>query len=209
MNIINSLYEIIIEIDNSNPNIDDTVEITVKIQDFNNNPLSDINLQVSIDKGYFTKYTRNSTDTTLNTSTIRYTGVTGSDGTFTMTCKASEWGLCTFTCDTKKIQYFVNGFKTLNVTSANGAVFQVDESRRACRLKWNFVSTKLSQTKKQLDTIKFPNNKYAPPFYIYVPTYRPDIVFILYSNGQVWGRTNGNVTSRTMDNHVELFEWHY
>lgn len=218
MNVINNLYEVDIKSNTTQLNIQDgliqdntTAIITVKTTDFNNNIASNKSINISCDKGYF-RYIINP-DTNISTSitqTQSYTGITNSNGVLKLVYVASEWGLCTISADTKKIQLFVNGFKEVNANSTNGVVFQVDESQRACRLKWNFVSTGLSQTKKKLDTVTFPKSIYAPPFLLYIPTYRPDFVFILYPNGEIWGRTNGSITTEiNMDNHVELFEWHY
>lgn len=207
---INYLYEIELSCSNTLPTIDETTTVTVTVNDFNNTPLPNIALTISVDKGYFTKYTKDNADTNINgTNTKSYNGVTGSDGTFTMTCKTSEWGLCTISCDTKKIQYYVTGFKTLSVTSAQGnsCTFKVDESQRACWLQWTMPSTSLTGSAKTIDTITLPDEKYKANYPVYTEDFRSDTSIYLQINGTILARLYSGTSNHGSS--VITFFWTY
>ena len=109
------LYKTILTSEKYNVNItQDTntiVEITVKLQSFNNTPVTR-SVEVKCDKGYFTKVN------TLNlTGTPKTTGSreVNSQGELKVYWQASELGLCTFTCNEAIMQINVTGW--MRVTS--------------------------------------------------------------------------------------------
>lgn len=210
--IITKLYETKISCSNINPIIDDIIDITIAILDFNGNPLSNISITLNVDKGHLLSCKKDNSTTDINTQS--YTRTTGSDGKLYFTYKADEWSLCTFSCDTEKLQVFVHGFKKKNVTSTNSCNFWVDESERCCRLQWSCpaISLHSNSSDTAIDTITLPETKYYANANVYNSTYRSDILFYLQMNGQIRGRTIAGVTSsspRSMSAHSEYFEWHY
>ena len=96
--------------DKFNPNIDDVLVFTVTVKDRNGSAVSGATVPCNVNKGYFTKYNNTSIS---GTSTKTYTGTTNSNGQFTLTYKASEWDLCTFSANTTKTQINVTGWKNI------------------------------------------------------------------------------------------------
>ncbi|MBQ6220000.1 MAG: hypothetical protein IJH63_00485 [Methanobrevibacter sp.] len=142
------LYKTKIECSSHNilVNSTDTL-ITVSLVDFNGNPVTDTEATVSVDTGYFTKYTRNNTDVMISgSSTQSYTGKTGSDGTFTLKYTATNIGLATFTTDNYQTQVNItkaddNTWETitLNNPSSTFELF-VNEHIRLCELRMNYTT---------------------------------------------------------------------
>ena len=137
---ISKLYETKITCSDYNPNIDDTITVTVALIDFNGNNVTGTNATITVNQGYFTKYTRNSSDTAISgTSTQSYTGTTGSDGTFTMTYKCSEWGLATFSAKNHNAQIHIIGWKDITSTAISPALqeyakFYINDEIKMARL---------------------------------------------------------------------------
>ncbi len=209
--LINNFYYIVITSSNSNPLIDKNVSVKVEVYDFNDKALANMPVTISVDKGHFISYTRNNTKTNITgVSTKLYNGITGSNGSFTMGYNCVDWGLCTFKCDVEKCQIYVRGFKKVNVRSKNESFFYVDESSRACRLKWKHIQTNLDNNSKQLDTIVLPKQEYYPNEIISTTTYRSDIVHSFTKDGVITARTSASeFGTRSMGDHYEMFEWHY
>jgi len=219
---VNNLYEVkIYHSDSSSLNanidgenlLDDIKVFTIQVVDYNNNPLKDKTIEVSCDKGYFTLWTNDDGDVNHTLNNVKsFTGTTNTDGKFDCIYRANEWGLCTISCDTVKLQLFVTGFKTMNVTSQKGyeCIFQVDESYRSCRLAINLPShTLVNSESTPLDTIGFPKQKYYPPLGLHISSYRSDIKYHLTTNGELMGRTYDGLSSSSVSAHTEVFEWHY
>jgi len=215
---VNNFYEVKIYNSHSstlNANINDVKIFNIQVVDYNNNPLKDKTIEVSCDKGHFVNWSNYDADAndihTLN-NVKNFTGTTDTDGKFDCTYRANEWGLCTISCDTVKLQLFVVGFKTMNVTSQKGykCTFQVDESYRSCRLVINLPShTLVNSESTPLDTIGFPKQEYYPPLGLHTSSYRSDIKYHLKTNGELMGRTYDGLSSSSVSAHTEVFEWHY
>ena len=219
---VNNLYEVkIYHSDSSSLNanidgenlLDDIKLFTIQVVDYNNNPLKDKTINVSCDKGYFTSWTNYDTDVTYKLNNVKsFTGTTGTDGEFNCIYFANEWGLCTISCDTVKLQLFVTGFQTMKVTSQKGyeCTFQVDESYRSCRLAIKLPShTLVNSNEEPLDVIKFPKQEYYPPLGLHKSSYRSDIKYHIRTTGELMGRTYDGLSSSSVSAHTEVFEWHY
>lgn len=96
-------------VDNYNVTIDGTCVITCTLTDIFGTAKANTNVTVTCDKGYFTKYNNTSIS---GTTTKSKTGTTNSSGQFTLTYKASEWGLVTFSANNTYTQIRVTGWKT-------------------------------------------------------------------------------------------------
>lgn len=134
--------------------------------------------------------------------------------------KASEWGLCTISADVNKTQLFVKGFKDmpLSKTPNNPSVFQVDESIRACRLKYTVPAMTPTSTLTLLDNGIIPT-KYVPFSNCNQVHFRGDIGLVLtssngtannvsYNKGSILTRSGTN-TSSSASSQTALIEWRY
>lgn len=210
-----NLYEVKIYSTSTNIEINTIQGVNIQIQDFNGNPIANKNITVTCDKGIFTQWSNNdSTGNNLHSlnNVKSFTGTTDSTGWFDCTYKATEWGLCTLSCDVEKLQIFVKGFKQLSISSTKNweTLFQVDESTRHCRLRWKYndASISLNSTAKIIDTITLPKEEYYPNSNINKTTYNSRVNTILSTNGNIYLRTIPSYTT-TMAAHYEYFEWHY
>ena len=96
-----------IECSDYNPNIDDSITLTIILTDVYDDPIDGENVTVTASEGTFTQL--NGSDITSASSV---TGTTNSSGQFTLTYNCSEWGLITFTANNKTTQVKVGGYKT-------------------------------------------------------------------------------------------------
>lgn len=213
---INNLYEVkIYPTSSTNIEINNIATVNIKVVDFNNNPITNKNITVKCDKGFFQNWSNYDSDIDdiheLN-NVKTFTGTTDDKGWFDCTYYASEWGLCTLSCDVEKLQFFVGGFKQLTVSSKNNwdCIFQVNEATRHCRLRWYYNNSSLTLVNetKTIDTITLPKTEYYPVTDITKATYNPRVGIRFAPNGDIKMRTMYSY-STTMANHYEYFEWHY
>ena len=185
---ISKLYETKITCSNYNPNIDDTITVTVALIDFNGNNVTGTNATITVNQGYFTKYTRNSSDTAISgTTTKTYTGTTGTDGTFTMTYNCSEWGLATFSANNTKIQSEVTGWKQISTNTTNDIT-----SVQYCNGEYGYIQ--VSGT-PNADTSQ--NDKTLMTLTQYLPKYT--VRFPIHPNGQIVASIYGADSPDGMD----------
>lgn len=134
-----NLYQTKITASDYNPSIDDSITVTVTLLDFNGNAVTGTNATITVNQGYFTKYTRNSTDTAISgTSTKSYNGTTGNNGSFTMTYKCSEWGLATFSANNIKTQINTKGNRTL--TLRDGWLLRYNDTMASLEVNFTWTS---------------------------------------------------------------------
>ena len=103
-----------------NPQIDDTITLTITLVDGAGTAVSGEEVTVTCSKGYFTKYNNTSIS---GTTTVSKTGTTDNYGQFTLTYKCSEWGLVTFSANTKNIQINVTGWK--NIAGSSSGTWEI------------------------------------------------------------------------------------
>ena len=192
-----------ISVSNYNPTIDGTVTLTVTVKDVYGDAVSGESVIVTASAGNFTKY---------NGSTITgassYTGTTNSSGQFTLTYTCSEWGLITFSANTKQLQIFITGFKFIqsNITYN----LYVDESQRLAQIRVNRSNVTINNG----DTFNYSDFKipsqYRPKSNSYVSVGRnaPSILNYVWDDGTIgiYNNTGNQWTNYTL---TFQHEWHY
>ena len=109
-----------IECSDYNPSIDAYITVTITVNDVYGDSVEGENVTVTASEGTFAQL--NGSDITSASSV---TGTTNSSGQFTLTYTCSEWGLVTFSANTKNIQVNVNGFKSKSMW--NGTLYYDNE----------------------------------------------------------------------------------
>ena len=186
-----------------NPNIDSTITVTVTVKDVYDDPVENESVQVTCNIGKFTK---------LNGSTISdtqsVTGNTDSNGQFTLTYTCSEWGLATFSANTKQLQIFITGFKFIqsNITYN----LYVDESQRLAQIRVNRSNVTIGTG----DGFNYSDftipSQYRPKSNSFVPVGRnaPSILNYVWTDGTIgiFNNTGNQWTNYTL---AFKHEWHY
>lgn len=129
--IISKLYKTLIDCDGDDWrwSIDATKTLTVKLLDFNDAPVSDTEVVLSVDKGYFGN----------DDSVTSYTALTDVNGEVSVDYTASSWGFVTFSCNECKVQALVTGWKKvqeINRSDVVGRIYVYSDGRYA-RLEYN------------------------------------------------------------------------
>ena len=95
-----------IEASDYNPNIDNSITVTITVTDVYGDAISDESVTVTASEGNFTQL--NGSDITAASSV---TGTTNSSGQFTLTYTCSEWGLITFSANNTNTQINVQAIQ--------------------------------------------------------------------------------------------------
>ncbi len=168
---LSKVYKTQIDSTTYEPAIDsDDNEITIKLLDFNNEPVKNEKVVVTCDKGKFIQYRRNSSVTKIKNGSSSYTGTTGSNGEFYLKYEASEWGFVNIVANNMNVKLFVTGWRTISTFNSN-----------------NYVCTYTT----------YGNQNYADPFPRKEIKYDDSIgvvVFSLVYDGK-WAQINSSVTS--------------
>ena len=101
-----------IEASDYNPNIDDSITVTITVTDVYGDAISGESVTVVASEGNFTQLNGSNI-----TSASSVTGTTNSSGQFTLTYTCSVWGLITFSANNTSIQIRVTGFKAVTQTN--------------------------------------------------------------------------------------------
>lgn len=108
---------------NYNPTIDSTITVTITVKDVYGDEIEDEYVTITCNVGKFTK---------LNGSTISDTqsviAQTDNDGEISLTYTCSEWGLVTFSANTKNIQIIVKGWRYIQGTNSSSWALQRNET---------------------------------------------------------------------------------
>ena len=103
-----------------NPTIDGTVTVTVFVGDSEGVGIQGVSVPVTASVGNFTQLNR-----VTITASSSVTGITGANGTFTLTYSCTEWGLITFSANNTRIQIRVTGFR--GVTQTNQTYYRGED----------------------------------------------------------------------------------
>ena len=148
--ILGENYELTkIECSDYNPNIDDSITLTITVTDVYDDPIDGENVTVTASEGTFTQL--NGSDITSDSSV---TGTTNSSGQFTLTYNCSEWGLITFSANNINTQIRVTGYIQ---TSLNNGMYTLYEYEYRVGLRIH-ISTAISFT----NAIKVINDQHIP-----------------------------------------------
>ena len=148
------------------------------------NPKAGQNVTVDCDKGYFTKY--NDTDIS-GTSTTSKTGTTDANGQFTLTYKASEWGLCTFSTNNIQLPRNVTGLKNKSTTNM---ILYVDESSRIAFASYKHNNYNASNTQETVIISGEIPLAYRPKMVIKTPINHTGSILYFKDNGDIAIRAN-------------------
>lgn len=187
---ITDLYDYQISASSYNVNIDSNVNIIVKVTNrATGQPVVGVTVPV------------------LKNNSTWQSGITGVNGTFSLSYTADTWGLTTFSANTSIIQIMVAGFKLVqsNITYK----LYVDESIRTCKV----TAYRQNATITNGDSFNYNDfvipEKYRPSATTFVPCFRaaPEIVNYVFTNGRVGIYNSG--TTKTDWNIEFIHEWHY
>lgn len=183
------------------------VDIIITAKDFNGNDVSRNNLVLTCDKGYFLNPSNQPTDTL-------YFNI---NGTKRITYIPDEYGTVTFKCekDNKQIgqdyQLQVQSYhlKAINTTQGNSPRYlTINHQKRSCMLSYYFKGQTITTSNA---SVKVENSiipvEYRPLKNVRVPHYRPDIVFTLTTDGEIYVRTSTN--NATPEGEYVRFDWTY
>lgn len=172
--------------------------LTINLKDFNGSNVTGKQINnITCDKGVFTQITdKTRTNSSLNNvKTIN--GITNSNGEILLKFKATDWGLCTISCNNMKLQIFVNGWEEITPLTTSGG-FEVSNS--ALQLFVNgTLRLAVLKSKNTSAIFKSGDVSYAN----LIPTeYRPTVQVIgktVYKNGRLLVDGSGNVYYHELD----------
>ena len=166
------------------------VIVTVTLIDFNNNPVSGKNVNLSVDKGYFTKLNGKSLG---GTSFKSVKAVTNSWGQISATYTASERGLCTFSANNTSIKIDVTGWKNVDPNNEDvwTSLAQEGITKQKCYTNGEYVALYLvgnvyTESSATMYIGELPDDDYAPNYHTYT----------LCTNSQevrIYVRSDGNI----------------
>ena len=184
-----------IECSDYNPNIDNTITVTVTVTDVYCDAISGESVTVTASEGNFTQL--NGSNIT-NASSV--TGTTNSSGQFTLTYACSEWGIINFSANNMYNQIKVTGFKKVlnNITYS----LWVDESTRTAVV----LANRSGITINAGDTLNYNDFKipseYRPSTNSFVTVGRttPGLINYIWTDGTVGIYNNGSqMTNYTLN----------
>ncbi len=221
---IKGLYNIKITSSKSSLKLNEIMNVTVQLLNFNGSNISGKSILLVVDKGTFVVGNEEVGNTIEE--------VTGTNG-FTVKYKATEVGTITFKVsgsngvNTKKN----NNFKltcddwdkyTLNTTNAHNAVYlYVNRYRGNCSLYYEYNQTgnnafltggdNANTSERTIEQALIPNelSKYRPTSRISAVGWRPDVVFSLLSDGNLTYRVEQNKTLPANTYMGVRFVWTY
>jgi hypothetical protein len=174
-----------IECSDYNPNIDNSITVTITVNDVYGDAISDESVTVTASEGNFTQL--NGSNIT-NASSV--TGTTNSSGQFTLTYACSVWGLISFTANNTTTQIKVGGYKSLSLT--NGTLYYDDEKAMAV-LNYHSTTTWNVSAWTSLGTI-FANvpSGLRPSQYVFAITSDNRLIVRVKTDGNWEYTTSGN-----------------
>ena len=220
---INHLYNLSISVEDDNvilntydpPSLINTVantyptqpvNVIIKAKDFNGNNINKT-VRLSCDKGYFMQ-NQNAQVDSLNvvvngTATVQY--MPTESGTVTFKCGESQ----NITQAEYQLQVQEYILKAINTTQGESPRYlTIYPQKRCCTFSYYFKTQTISQTGT---SIKFENGiipqEYRPKANARVSHYRPDMVFIVGTDGSVYVRTSTN-NANPISEYVR-FDWTY
>ena len=181
---ISKLYETKLECSSYNVTIDSTdTTVTLTLVDFNGSPVTNTDVTLKADKGYFTKAVGKTTTTYTDASATKtINATTDNNGKVVATWTASEWGLCMFSANnnttTVSVKYNNGGVK--KIYDSNGIIIYVQDNmfRLSYNNNINIAVNDTWVTKTTLDNF-LPDTVYS------VVTNLKDVIARLNGNGQI------------------------
>ena len=194
--ILGANYELTsIECSDYNPDIDDSITVTITVTDVYGDAVSGESVLVTASDGNFTQL--NGSNIT-NASSV--TGTTNSSGQFTLTYACSEWGLITFSANNTNTQVNVTGWKQVATTTVSGVTYTCYVDGNGCgRVDVSCSSVSFASGHSHEATNWIPD-AYKPIGYYYILTERTTsntLIVYLWSYQTLIGITNTSSSSQT------------
>ena len=146
-----------IECSDYNPNIDNSITVTITVTDVFGDALSNESVTVTASEGNFTQL-----NGTSITAAATVTATTNSSGQFTLTYNCTEWGLITFVANNTSIQIRVTGFRV--VTQTNQTYYRGEDTVHlvmnatgslTATTSWKDFGTVVGQSARPSNTVQF------------------------------------------------------
>ena len=190
------------------------ITVIINAKDFNGNNINKT-VRLSCDKGYFiTDMNQRINEQYIGTDVINVTIENGvatvpymptESGTVTIQCGESQ-NITQADCQLQVQEYIL---KAINTTQGESPRYlTIYPQKRCCTFSYYFQSQVISQTNT---SIKIENEvipqQYRPKANVRVSHYRPDMVFIVGTDGSVYVRTSTN-NANPISEYVR-FDWTY
>ena len=174
-----------IEASDYNPTIDDSITVTITVNDVYGDAVSGESVTVTASEGTFTQL--NGSDITSASSV---TGTTNSSGQFTLTYNCSEWGLITFSANTRSTQICVDGYKNIWSNTTSNPTIVLSRNKDNARLTINgHTFTTVATTWTQYGNSSFMSTV-APTQSVVRMNNDATVLFSISSTGELRFRSN-------------------
>ena len=189
-----------IEASDYNPNIDNSITVTITVTDVYGDAISDESVTVTASEGNFTQL--NGSDITAASSV---TGTTNSSGQFTLTYTCSEWGLSTFSANNINNQINVVGWKEVWRNTTSDPKIQVFRNADHCRLKFSaYTVSNMTTTWTQYGSTAFLND-WKPSQAVAFIGYDYTFLLRVSDDGKLYWRTiTGTLSNKNL---YGQYEW--
>lgn len=185
-----SYYRYELTVDDANPTIDDTIQITCTCRNVFGNTVESKTLTLYLD------------------GTSKGTATTNTNGEATWNVKMTNWGLKTFEVGNTNLSVKVGGFKQVQSYASGFYTLSIDDSTRTARLRVNISNTNITSGENYKQT-GWINSDYRPNGTMYTLLNRlQTIVFYANSGGDV---TVYNTTANTISGFsgTTMIYWNY
>ena len=190
-------FNIKIEPSNYNPDIDDTITVTITVTDQNDDPIPNWTVPL-----------------TINGTAITGTLTTNANGVATYNYTCSEWGVCRFSVKSCSTQINVTGLKQVKQRSYTGTnqgvvyTLFVDESNKHCTLTISSNGTSCGSGSSNYEDTAWIPSTYRPTQNKYTRLMRSNtFLFYAWSNGTIGIANFGS--SATGQSFSGQVDWHY
>ena len=194
--ILGANYELTsIECSDYNPDIDDSITVTITVTDVYGDAVSGESVLVTASDGNFTQL--NGSNIT-NASSV--TGTTNSSGQFTLTYACSEWGLITFTANNTSTQVRVSGWKQVAEETVSGVTYTCKvngEGIGKVHVSCSNVSFGTGNTHEKTNWIPDPYKPIGYSNALFQRSVSNNIIVYLWGSNTTIGITNTYSSSQT------------
>ena len=184
-----STYKYELTADEYNPTIDDEVEISVRVTDYADDPVSNMSVELFKD------------GTSVSAS------ITNNQGIASWTITMNDWDKHHFNVSNQSLQLQAHGYKKINGAAYYGLIYSlyVDESTRMARITLNGTNVPVDAGNTNLEVSSFVRPKYLPQANIIRTLSRTNSFnFYLWASGGTVGISNNTGASTTLTVDVQI-----
>lgn len=167
--------------------------ITVKCTDYNDNPIKDETLNISSKLGNLVYN---------STSSKSITATTDSNGEIVLNYTPLTWGLETISCDTKKLQFQIKGWKSVTVASSSTINIYLHHNETYCKFVGRVENFTVTNGWKQLGTIN--DTSLRPWQGAFSRGYGVQTLWQVGGDGKIWIRRYDSTASFTGSDYITL-----